>query len=326
MVIGKLEEKRYVYRQRAGMSRRTFRVERDLERLYSFEALKRDVRSTLSEARVSEATASKVIEVIEADELERSKTMKRIRDTIAVYQGHATLGKIINVVLHEGRRPLSYFRNRFPLLRKQADRFMETREPTLVQKIADTAAGISENASDFVKLFGRLDPLAAQRRSARKAEALVPLIHRARETFSGQMDEAEVGCRIDGDKAFRFLCWRQDIQVIFTNLIENSLYWIGTTKLAEKRIDIRISIDKGKLLHVDYTDTGPGIEPGHIAGGVIFDPQFSTKPDGTGLGLAIAGEAATRNGLELKALEYDGGAWFRLQPAEAGEAADGEQA
>ena len=189
-VIGKLEEKRYVYRRRAGLSRRTFKVERELERLYSFDALKRDVRTTLSEARVSEATASKVIEVIEADERERSKTMKRLRDTIAVYQGHATLGKIINVVLHEGRRPLSYFRNRFPLLRKQANRFMETREPALVQKIADTAAGISENTSDFVKLFGRLDPLAAQRRSARKAEVLAPLIQRARETFSGQLGEA----------------------------------------------------------------------------------------------------------------------------------------
>jgi len=47
---------------------------------------------------------------------------------------------------------------------------------------------------------------------------------------------------------------------------------------------------------------------------VIFEPQFSTKPSGTGLGLAIAGEAATRNGLELKAFESERGAWFRLQP------------
>ena len=59
---------------------------------------------------------------------------------------------------------------------------------------------------------------------------------------------------------------------------------------------------------------------------MIFDPEFSTKPDGMGLGLAIAGEAATRNGLELKALEHEGGAWFRLQPIKADDAEDGEQA
>ena len=64
------------------------------------------------------------------------------------------------------------------------------------------------------------------------------------------------------------------------------------------------------------------MEPEHIDSGVIFDPQFSTKPEGTGLGLAIAGEAATRNSLELTALAREGGAWFRLQPAQvAGELA-----
>ena len=59
------------------------------------------------------------------------------------------------------------------------------------------------------------------------------------------------------------------------------------------------------------------MEPDHIVSGAIFDPQFSTKPEGMGLGLAIAGEAAKRNGLELTALAYEGGACFRLQPVEA---------
>ena len=68
------------------------------------------------------------------------------------------------------------------------------------------------------------------------------------------------------------------------------------------------------LDRIDFTDTGPGIESSNIESGIIFDPQFSTKPDGTGLGLAIAGEAATRNKLELEALKSEDGAWFRLQP------------
>lgn len=322
-VIGKLEGKRYLYRQRAGLGRKTFKVERELERLYSFDTLKKDVRSMLSQARVKETTTSKVIELIESDERRRSETVKRLRDAIAVYQGHATLGKIINVVLHEARRPLSYFRNHFPRLRKLADRFADTPNPTLVPKIVDASAGIAENAGYFVALFGRLDPLAAQRRSARKAETLVAAIERAKETFSGQLDETGVTCRIRGDESFKLLCWKQDIHAIFTNLIDNSLYWLATTKSPEKRIDITISTDEGSLLHVDYGDTGPGMEPEHIASGVIFDPQFSTKPNGTGLGLAIAGEAATRNGLELTALEHDGGAWFRLQPSETHNVPDG---
>jgi signal transduction histidine kinase len=70
------------------------------------------------------------------------------------------------------------------------------------------------------------------------------------------------------------------------------------------------------LQYIDYRDTGPGIEDHLIESEVIFEPDFSTKPEGTGLGLAIAGEAATRNGLELKAFASDTGAYFRLQPKE----------
>lgn len=316
-VIAKLEDKRYQYRRLAGLGRKTFKAERELEKLYSFETLKRNVRNTLTEARVSDSTTAEVIALIESDERQRGESVRRLRDAIAVYQGHATLGKIINVVLHEGRRPLSYFRNHFPLLRRRADNFAKTSDPNLVRKIVDGAAGIAENAEDFVELFSRLDPLAAQRRTRRKSEALVPLIRRAQATFTGELEKNEVTCHVLGDESFELPCWRQDIHAIFTNLLDNSIYWLTKKKSSERTIGIRVSTDERTLLHVDYMDTGPGIEPDHIASGVIFDPQFSTKSEGTGLGLAIAGEAATRNGLELKALENDGGAWFRLQPIES---------
>ena len=255
-----------------------------------------------------------MIELIETDERQRSEVVGQLRDAIAVYQGHATLGKIINVVLHEGRRPLSYFRNQYPLLRRAADSFAETRDPGNVPKLVELAKGIADGAADFVTLFGRLDPLAAQRRSRRKRERLEAIARRAMETFSGEIKEEGVTCTINGDESFTFPCWRQDIQAIFTNLIDNSLYWMRTAPSREKHIEIEIANDRGRLLHVDYRDTGPGIESEHIETGVIFDPQFSTKPDGIGLGLAIACEGATRNSLELTAMEDDGGAWFRLQP------------
>lgn len=313
LVIAKLEEKRYLYRQRAGLSRKALKVEHELERLYSFDNLKRDVQSKLSGARVSKRTTSEVIALIESDELQRGKMVGRLREAIAVYQGHATLGKIINVVLHEGRRPLSYFLNQYPLLRNTADRFKNTHDPALIPRIVELAEGISDNAAVLVTLFRRLDPLAAQRRTSKTQEQLALIIKQAMETFSGEMEEAEITCAIHGDESLTFSCWKQDILSIFTNLIDNSLYWLRTGKRKEKYIDIRIVSEGGQLLYVDYKDSGPGIEPEHIDTGVIFEPEFSTKPEGMGLGLAISGESATRNGLELTALEHDDGAWFRLQ-------------
>ena len=59
------------------------------------------------------------------------------------------------------------------------------------------------------------------------------VIRRAKETFSrtdgkGRHKRADI-C---GEDSFRFPCWRQDIHAIFTNLIDNSLYWMRTRKAA----------------------------------------------------------------------------------------------
>ena len=315
-VIGKLEEKRFQFRKQSGLGRPTIKIKQELDKLYSSDELLKGIRSALSSARVNRKVAEQVSSLIEDDERNKLETALRLRDAIAVYQGHATLGKIINVVLHEGRRPLSYFRNYFPLLHKAASQFEQSQDPKFVPKIIDYAQGIAENANQFVILFRRLDPLAAQRRSRRKLEALVPMIRRAIQTFSKQLREASVTCSIHGDEKFKFLCWNQDIIAIFTNLVDNSLYWLLTTKSGPRCIDVTLTTQKNELVQIDFTDTGPGIDSNNIESGIIFDPQFSTKPDGTGLGLAIAGEAASRNSLELKALKSADGAWFRLQPFE----------
>ena len=202
-VIAKLEEKRYLYRQRAGLSRQTVKVERELERLYSFDTLKRDVQSTLTGARVRKSTTSEVMALIESEEKRRGEAIGRLRDAIAVYQGQATLGRIINVVLHEGRRPLSYFRNQFPILRDRAGEFAEAGDPGLVTEIVGVAKGIADNAADFVTLFGRLDPLAAQRRSRRRRERLTAIIDRAKQTFSGQMEEVGLAARFGATRSCR---------------------------------------------------------------------------------------------------------------------------
>ena len=71
----------------------------------------------LSRSGVGQETAEEIMGIISRDEEEKNKIADDIRQAVAVYQGQATLGKIINVILHEGRRPLSFFRNEIPNLR-----------------------------------------------------------------------------------------------------------------------------------------------------------------------------------------------------------------
>jgi signal transduction histidine kinase len=184
--------------------------------------------------------------------------------------------------------------------------------------VLSIADGIEENMELFVTFFRRFDPLAAGKRGPRNPLELKKTIEGTLSVFENEMKSHNISAQISGPDDFRFAAWYQDIYAIFTNLVDNSLYWISQKKSETREITVEFLIDEGSLIHIDYHDTGPGIELNLIASGVIFEPHFSTKPDGTGLGLAIAAEAAERSGLELKALESEEGVLFRLQPKTEG--------
>ena len=311
-VIAKLEERRFQYRRKVGLGKPSHKVEGEIERLYSFEGLRENVQTRLTAEGMDEAAAKEFMAIIDREEEEKNQIANQIRQAVAVYQGQATLGKIVNVILHEGRRPLNYFRNQIPNLKYWYEECKRDGEVHKLEEFLAIAEGVGKNAGNFVDLFRRLDPLASGRRSKRR---LIPLKSTIRDTvriFESDLESLGVCAQVIGPLDFRLFCWSEDIYSIFTNLIDNSLYWMRK-KGNGGRILVQVATDEERLLHVDYRDTGPGIEATLIESEVIFEPEFSTKPSGTGLGLAIAGESASRNGLELIAFQSDEGAWFRLQ-------------
>ena len=317
-VITELEWRRFNYRKSAGLSRPGFKVESNLQNLFSFDELEHNIETELTKAAVDRTTTDKIIKFINQDAEEKNKIAEDIRQTVAVYQSQITLGKIINVLLHEGRRPLSYFRNRIPYLKRRYNSFQKNGDLANLEKVMEILDGITENSQFFVNLFKRLDPLAAGKRAAKKPLELKKTIENVFSVFENEMKSHNISAQISGPDDFRFAAWYQDIYAIFTNLVDNSLYWISQKKSETREITVEFLIDEGSLIHIDYHDTGPGIELNLIESGVIFEPHFSTKPDGTGLGLAIAAEAAERSGLELKVLESEEGVLFRLQPKTEG--------
>ena len=314
-VLGELETRRFRHRRMAGITRTVVRVERQLDRLFSSEQLKSDVDTTLRRAGVTRAATDSVLEIINQDEGMRNQVAEEIRRTVAVYQGQATLGKIVHVILHEGRRPLGHFRNETNNLKYWHKVFLENRDRTILVKILSIVEGIGDNADFLAKLFGRLDPLAAGRRPNKTAMKLKNVLQQSIDVFDGELKSTETDVSVNCPNNIEFVGWRQDLFTIFTNLIDNSIYWMREKQSQPRRICIDVNLDGDLLTGIDYKDTGPGIDADFIVDGVIFEPEFTTKTYGTGLGLPIAGEAAMRNGLDLKALESETGAWFRLEPA-----------
>ncbi len=313
-VIAELENRRFQYRRKAGLSRTALKVERDLARLFTFDEIKQGVRTKLSKIGVNQKDVEEIIDIIMDKEEETNEIADNLREAVAVYQGQATLGKIINVILHEGRRPLNYFKNQIPNFNFWAEELRTNFSIELLNVINPIVGGMGRNADVFVTLFGRLDPLAAKKRGTKKDFNLHEALTTSFDVFENELIENRITLKIDCPKDFVYFGWAQDFYVILTNLIDNSIFWIKEKKSFERLIEVRVEVSAFELTFIDYRDTGPGIEPHLIESEVIFEPEFSTKPGGTGLGLAIAGEAALRNGLELRAFESNNGAYFRLQP------------
>lgn len=313
-VIHELEIRRYKYRLQAELSRSSERLEAIIHRAVSLHDFGKSILRLLPDQVAGREEVKRSIdEAVERKELEFAEVAQKWSEQIAVYQGQATLGKIVNFVLHEGRRPLNYMKNQIPNFRTFHTKYIQTREEGWFEQLDPILVGTEESVDSFVSIFSRLDPFAAKKRSLKKEFFIADLIELARRILENMLGENGITLVVSGDKGLKFSCWKQDIVAIFTNLIDNSIFWISEKHVPKKEIAINIVSSHGTLSFIDYRDTGPGIDNDNIEKDIIFEPGFSTKVDGMGLGLAIAGEAAERNGLTLKALKSDSGAYFRLQ-------------
>lgn len=311
-VIEKLETQRFIYRSKAGISRKPLKVESEIERLYSFDSLKRKLQLTLKKGNVSDSVSKNVISAVEEDQKEKNKIADALRETIAIYQGQATVGKIINVVLHEGRKPLEFFNEQVPLFKSYYKKYCEgdtSKLPQIYVKIDN----FSLNSNILVQLFKKINPLAMGRRSAKQKINFIECLRSVFMVFSSQLKDISWNVMCSTGQDVIIECWRQDVYSVFTNLIENSLYWMNEKNSPNKKIDISVVVEKNEISVIDYRDSGPGIEMSLLENDIIFEPDFSTKPDGTGLGLSIAGESAKRLGFKLKALPSNDGAYFRME-------------
>ena len=312
-IIIKLEERRFAYRKKAGLSRTAVKIERELEKLFAFDDLKENVRKKLTKAGVASDTYNEIIKIISKKEEENNQAADNIRQTVAIYQGQATLGKIINVILHEGSRPLNFFANHARNIEYYVNELKKEYSEKTLEKLAAVADDFGTNADVLVGLFERLDPLAAGKRGKKKDLNLDKVINSAFKVFEKNLRQNNINISVTCPKTAIFSAWEQDIYAILANLIDNSIFWLNSNQNSKKEISVVVNFENS-LEFIDFRDTGPGIEEHLIESEAIFEPEFSTKPEGTGLGLAIAGEAASRNGLELKAFSSKAGAYFRLQP------------
>ena len=312
-ILNQLETRRFQFRLNVGKGRKRENVNELIESLFNFSEVRQTILKELEALGAKDDRKDKVVRIISQKEIENNRIATILKEKIAVYQGQATLGKIINVILHEGRKPLSYFRNQTPIIREWAEGLERTFDKETFDKLINRVQTFTTQSDILTKLFSRIDPLAAKKRPRRKEFNVRKAVETVHEVFETNLKDLDIRFENKCNPDLEFVGWESDFYIALTNLIENSVYWLTETPKTKRRIEIDAKGSDGGMI-MNYRDTGPGIDESLIESEVIFEPGFTTKiNDGTGLGLAIAGEALERNDCKLKALYSDDGAHFRIE-------------
>lgn len=313
-VINELQGRRFTFREKTLKGGRARSIEDEIDLLFDFNSTRSRISRSLDELGISlsqrKSVEAAVDEVLESEKQKKLGYARKIRDTIAIYQGQATLGKITHVLLHEGRKHIKYITETVPRVIKWAHQLSKKPDRELEDQLGDRADKISSHAKGLAYLFKRIEPLARTRRSPRRDLKLVREINNAFAIFSSELEEVGIVLNVKAETETVFVNANEmDLITIFSNLIENSVYWLGQSKNATKLIDVHIFNEQGRKV-VEYKDNGPGFQGGNLE--LMFEPGYSMKPGGTGLGLALAGEAMSRIGGTIEAKNSDKGAVFEL--------------
>ncbi len=312
-VLIKLEERRFIFRQNVGLGRSNRDLNEKINVLYNFKDLKEKINKELDVLGIEENKKAQINKIITEKEEKNNKIADELKQAIALYQGQATVGKIVNVILHEGRKPLGYFKNQIPLITEWKDEIIQQYSQETLEKIINRLSVIDEQSNIFIKLFGKLDPLSAKRRDRKKDFYLRAIIENVKDVFLSELEAQNISYKIDCDVNLTCFGWQEDFYIAFTNLVDNSIYWLQSINDKPKEISFK-AYEEDDLLIIEYRDNGPGIEKHLIESEIIFEPEFSNKTGGgTGLGLAISGEAIDRNDGELKAIYSEQGALFKIE-------------
>lgn len=203
--------------------------------------------------------------------------MKSFKKTIARYQGQVTLGKILTVVFHEGRKPLnalkqhpafiSAWSKEFIGIVKKHNLLQDDDLIKLYEKILDRLQDNKAQAELFIGIFKKIEPLANAKRASAKEFLIVKPIKDSFKLFEGIFIDKEITYIINGDVEASHIGWEIDIQIVFANLIENSIYWMSES--TPKNIIVSIE-DRDYKIIIDDQDTGMGIDEENIQNQQIF--------------------------------------------------------
>lgn len=228
--------------------------------------------------------------------------VRKVQEIIAQFSRLATLGTLVDVVLHDGRTALARIGFDLRRLDKVTKRVGE-HDTGLSAALGDLHTDFAAQERALDRLFTRIEPLSGRQRGRPRQLSLHQSISEAVSVLESEINKHRVDVMINGDDV-TVTAEPGDIRTLVLNLVSNAVYWLSTTpKGTEREILIeteRTQEDATDVVDITVSDNGPGVR--EEIRDLIFDTYFSDKPDGIGLGLSIAGSVVKDF--------YDGDLWL----------------
>ncbi|WP_164015168.1 sensor histidine kinase [Pyxidicoccus trucidator] len=286
-VISKLETQRAIARQPAPRS-----AERDSKGIFG----KLEIVPLRDYIKARYPKDAELLKTLEETTRQFTEGVTEVKRVVARYQRLATLGRLVDGVLHDGRTPLSAIANAARFGRRDISKASGDELRGLVERRFSV---IEEQSQRLFDLFRRIEPFSGRKRGRPRETTMEEIISKTVGLASEKIEALGVLVTLPKGET-KVTVDESEMQMLFFNLLDNALYWLG--KVPEGKRQLQVDVERtARGLNVIVADSGPGV-PQDIRDH-IFGPYFSARPEGIGLGLTLAGELAAEYDGELVLLE-----------------------
>jgi len=216
----------------------------------------------------------------------------RIREVLSRYHSLATLGQLVDKVVHDGRQPLSTIQTQSSLLIESLSKALKKLDGSsecgkYLEGIHARLLRVKDAAGLIDLVLKRIEPLGGRKKGRPTKVYINEIIKNAFSHFQGDIEGLGINVTLPAvDDLVQVDA--HELQEVLINLIANSVYWLSNVPKGQRAILVQCTRPAPRELDIIFADSGPGVSKGNKS--AIFEPYFSTKPDGVGLGLVIAGE------------------------------------